>query len=397
MDFSYVALTKNGELKKGILRAENKGEALAILQSLGFKPIKIRKRIKILLLGQRERVKRKELILFTIQLHSVITSGIPLTTGLDSIKEEMGNRYFRKVIDEIKLSLLEGKTLYEAFSFHKKIFPPMYIGALKVGEESGTLPKTLERLIQFLTKQEEFISQVTHALIYPVFAITTIVFAAIFYIFYVLPRVLELVISLNVKLPFITILLINFVKFLKTYGIIILAIIGLAILVLFLMRKSTRYRIISDRILLRIPLVSRILTRSLYAQFSTFLAIMLEAGVDLSTTLGLLLETISNTIFKNKIQQIKELVEGGTSLGGAFRLLHFPPLFVSMVEVGEETGRLPIQLHNLGNYYERELENMIRRLQATIEPVLIITIGIFAAFIFVSILLPIYQTISTLR
>jgi len=397
MDFTYVALAKNGELKKGILRAENKSEAAAILQSLGLKPVKIKKRIKIPLLGQRERVKRKELILFTMQLHSVITSGIPLTTGLDSIKEEMGNKYFRKVIDEIKLSLLEGKTLYEAFSFHKKVFPLVYLGALKVGEESGTLPRTLDRLIQFLTKQEEFITQVTHALIYPAFAITTIVFAAIFYIVYVLPKVLDLVISLNVELPFITILLVNFVKFLKTYGIIIVGVIGLVILVLFLMRKSTRYRIIFDRILLRMPLVSKILGRSLYAQFSTFLAIMLEAGVDLSTTLALLVETISNTVFKNKIQQIKELVEGGTSLGGAFRLLHFPPLFVSMVEVGEETGRLPTQLHNLGDYYERELENMVRRLQATIEPVLIITIGVFAAFIFVSILLPIYQTISTLR
>jgi len=397
MDFIYVALAKNGELKKGVLRAENKSEAQAVLESLGLKPVKIKKRIKILLLGQREKVKRKELILFTMQLHSVITSGIPLTTGLDSIKEEMGNKYFRKVIDEIKLSLLEGKTLYEAFSFHKKVFPMVYLGALKVGEESGTLPKTLERLIQFLTKQEEFISQVTHALIYPAFAITTIVFAAIFYIVYVLPKVLELVMSLNVKLPFITILLINFVKFLKTYGIAFLCIAVAVLFILFLMRKSSRYRIIFDKIVLKTPLVSRILGRSLYAQFSTFLAIMLEAGVDLSTSLALLLETMSNTVFKKKIHQIKELVEGGTSLGGAFRLLYFPPLFVSMVEVGEETGRLPAQLHNLGNYYERELENMVRRLQATIEPVLIITIGVFAAFIFVSILLPIYQTISTLR
>jgi len=203
--------------------------------------------------------------------------------------------------------------------------------------------------------------------------------------------------SLNVELPFITILLINFVKFLKTYGIVFLCIVVAVLFILFFMRKSSRYRIIFDKIVLRTPLVSRILGRSLYAQFSTFLAIMLEAGVDLSTSLALLVETVSNTVFKKKIHQIKELVEGGTSLGGAFRLLYFPPLFVSMVEVGEETGRLPAQLHNLGNYYERELENMVRRLQATLEPVLIITIGIFAAFIFVSILLPIYQTISTLR
>jgi type II secretory pathway component PulF len=397
MEFVYIGLNARGEKVKGYIEAENEVVAVKILKEQGLTPLQVRKST-IFSLKPGYRVKRKELILFTMQLHSIISSGVPITVGLESLRDEAVSKDLKKVIEEIRLALLQGSSLYEAFSRFKTVFPPYYLGALKVGEESGTLPKTLERIVNVMQREEEQKDKTIKALIYPAFAVTTISIAAIFYLFYVLPRVIDLVKGLGTSLPFITVFVITVVGFLKKFVflfvILLIAVIGA--LILMYQKKSTR--VIIEKVLVeRLGILSDVLVKSFYAHFTTFLALMLEAGIDMSTALELLTFSTGNLYLVNLIERLKTLVTSGQRLGEAVRNLGFPPLFCSMVSIGEETGTLPKQLNSLSFYYESELTRTVERLQAILEPVLIIFIGVFAALIFVSVLLPIYQTIGSIR
>ncbi len=397
MEFSYFGISERGEKVKGFLIADSLEDALKILKGQGIKPVEV-KRFPFSFLRRKARVKKKDLILFTMQFQSIITSGVPITVGLESLKDEASSKELKAVIEEIRLSLLQGNSIYGAFSRFKDVFPPYYLGALKVGEESGTLPKTLERIIKVMEREEEQKSKTIRALIYPAFAVSTILIAALFYIFYVLPKVLDLIKNIGTKLPFITVLLISFVNFIRKFAPVILLILVLSVIVVAIAYRFDNYREkIEAFTFKRLGIISGILIKSFYAQFTTFLALMLEAGVDMSTSLELLTFSTGSIYLKNLIARIRELVSAGQSLGQSLRNVDFPPLMCSMVSIGEETGTLPNQLNNLSKYYETELSRTVERLQAVIEPVLIIIIGIFAALIFVSVLLPIYESIGSIR
>ncbi|MEO0247261.1 MAG: type II secretion system F family protein [candidate division WOR-3 bacterium] len=397
MEFSYFGINERGEKVKGFLIADSLEDAVKILKGQGIKPVEV-KRFPFSFLRRKARVKKKDLILFTMQFQSIITSGVPITVGLESLKDEASSKELKAVIEEIRLSLLQGNSIYGAFSRFKDVFPPYYLGALKVGEESGTLPKTLERIIKVMEREEEQKSKTIRALIYPAFAVSTILIAALFYIFYVLPKVLDLIKNIGTKLPFITVLLISFVNFIRKFAPVILLILVLSVIVVAIAYRFDNYREkIEAFTLKRLGIISGILIKSFYAQFTTFLALMLEAGVDMSTSLELLTFSTGSIYLKNLIVKIRELVSAGQSLGQSFRKVDFPPLMCSIVSIGEETGTLPNQLNNLSKYYETELSRTVERLQAVIEPVLIIIIGIFAALIFVSVLLPIYESIGSIR
>ncbi|MGB9824643.1 MAG: type II secretion system F family protein [Candidatus Hydrothermia bacterium] len=396
MDFSYFGFNSKGERVKGYIAADTLENAVITLKEQGIVPLEVKRVFKII--RRRPAIKKKELILFTIQFHSVVTSGVPITVGLESLKDEASSKEMKKIIEEIRRALLQGSSIYDAFSRFKDIFPPYYLGALKVGEESGTLPKTLEKIINVMEREEDQKAKTVRALIYPAFALSTILIAALFYIFYVLPKVLELIKNIGTKLPFITVVLISFVNFLRRFApLILLLILGFVIAILLAYRKK-EYRIkIEEYLIKKLGIVSSILLKSFFAQFTVFLALMLEAGVDMSTSLELLTFSTANLYLKGLISKIRELVTAGQTLGQAFKNVDFPPLFCSMVSIGEETGTLPRQLNNLSRYYETELSRTVERLQAIIEPVLIIIIGAFAALIFISVLLPIYESIGSIR
>uniref|UniRef100_A0A7V3ZWC0 Type II secretion system F family protein n=1 Tax=candidate division WOR-3 bacterium TaxID=2052148 RepID=A0A7V3ZWC0_UNCW3 len=397
MEFIYIGLNQRGEKIKGYIDAEDEVVAIKILKEQGLTPLQVRKS-SVFSIKPRYRVKRKELILFTMQLHSVLSSGVPITIGLESLRDEAVSKDLKKVIEEIRLALLQGSSLYEAFSRFRTVFPPYYLGALKVGEESGTLPKTLERIVNVMQREEEQKDKTIKALIYPAFAITTITVAAIFYLFYVLPRVIELVKGLGTTLPLITLMVIGIVGFLKRFLFLFVILIMALIIFLILLYQRKPARLVMERVLVeKLGLLSDILKKSFYAHFTTFLSLMLEAGVDMSTSLELLTFSTGNLYLIGLVERLRTLVTSGQRLGEAVRNLGFPPLFCSMVAIGEETGTLPRQLNSLSFYYESELTRTVERLQAILEPVLIIFIGVFAALIFVSVLLPIYQTIGSLR
>jgi type II secretory pathway component PulF len=396
MDFSYFGFNSKGERVKGYIAADTLENAVRTLKEQGIVPLEVKRVFKII--RRKPAIKKKELILFTIQFHSVVTSGVPITVGLESLKDEASSKEMKKIIEEIRRALLQGSSIYDAFSRFKDIFPPYYLGALKVGEESGTLPKTLEKIINVMEREEDQKAKTVRALIYPAFALSTILIAALFYIFYVLPKVLELIKNIGTKLPFITVVLISFVNFLRRFApLILLLILGFVIAILLAYRKK-EYRIkIEEYLIKKLGIVSSILLKSFFAQFTVFLALMLEAGVDMSTSLELLTFSTANLYLKGLISKIRELVTAGQTLGQAFKNVDFPPLFCSMVSIGEETGTLPRQLNNLSRYYETELSRTVERLQAIIEPVLIIIIGAFASLIFISVLLPIYESIGSIR
>jgi len=397
MEFAYISTDSQSRRVKGYIEARNLEEAVKKLTERGLTPLSVKRTFR-LFGGVKPKVKRKELILFTIQFHSILSSGVPLTVGLESLSNEASSKDMKKVIEEIRTAILEGSSIYQAFSRFKELFPPYYLGALKVGEESGTLPKTLEKVIKVMEREEEQKAKTVRALIYPAFATFIILVAAFFYIFYVLPKVLDLVKNIGTSLPFLTKLLIAFVNLFRKLMVPLLIAFFAVVILILVGSRTEKFRIEMEKLLYsKLGLISTILSKSFYSQFTTFLALMLEAGVDMSTSLEILTFSTGSIFLKRIIETLRELVTAGSSLGQAFRQLNFPPLYCSMVSVGEETGSLPKQLNNLSLYYETEVSRTVERLQAIIEPVLIIIVGAFAAIIFISVLLPIYETIGTIR
>ncbi len=390
-EFVYQILNDEGKKLKGKLVAYSKDEVLSILGERGYYVLSVKEKRGS---KRKRRVKRKELLTFTVQFYSLIESSVPLLKGLQDVVEETKNPHFKKALTDIIERVRAGETLSQAFSRYPEIFPNFYISAIKTGEISGTLSEVLKDLIDVLEKNEQFEAELKQALTYPTIAVCALSGVAFFYLFYILPKVVNMTKDMGIELPAQTRILLSFVGAIKQFWIIPVAlIIGLPLLFIGL-RKTEKVGRAIDKFLLNIPLVGTILKKSLIARFSQFLSLLLRSGIDIVTSLEILIGLTGNRVIKDGIESAKEKLVAGTSLTDALSTLPFSSLSLSMIGVGEETGRLIEELLKIAEYNQRDVENTTKRAITYLEPAMLVTFGLFAGIIFLSVLMPIYDAVS---
>lgn len=392
--FSYTALTREGNLVKGEGEFQSLEELFYSLQRDGSTLVdyKIKKSTSFTLF--KRKIKRTELAEFLHQLAFLMRSGIPLITALDDLEKETRNKFFKANINKLKVALSRGETFSSAMA-QLKIFPKVVISLITIGEESGTLDKTLEEASQHLYRIEEIISQTKRAMIYPSFIFSLMMLALAFWFFYVLPKILTLFKEMDVKLPLPTIILIKVVDFLTNYKLwILLLFISLPIAFYFFYRHP-RSEILADKILLRLPLYGRVRRLNFLAFFFEHFSLLLSSGIDLLRLLKLMKEAFYRRYFINIVQRIENDILAGETIAASLKKEPiFRPIDIRMVAVGESTGRLDEQMKILSKFYYEEVQNILTTLTKILEPVILVIAGLIFFIIIVALIGPIYELIS---
>lgn len=401
MKLYYRAVTSDGKSVRGIIEAKDKKEAGYYLRKHQLLPIVISEGGKFKLsryLPFLNRTSRGDLIFFTRQLASMLTSGLTLMQALTIMKNQIRNTAVNEILQGIISSVEDGASFSSSLEKYPHFFSPIYVALIRVAESSGLLDKVLLRLSDNLEKQQKLESTIRGALIYPLIIIIMMIGVVVIMMVVAIPQLTSFYNTMGVTLPFSTMLIVNisnlFVKFWWIVSI------GL-FLTVFFYRKwySQEYgRRIVDRFILNIPFVGKLISESLMVEFSRTLGILVGAGSMVVDSLQRSADVVDNVIYRSEILLIAKRVEKGISIGDALEAGSiFPPILVQMVKIGEQTGKLDESLTRVAEYFEREVEEAVKALTTAIEPAIMVILGLGVGFLIFAIITPIYKVISAIQ
>lgn len=335
-------------------------------------------------LGQRTLLAR--------HLAIMLKSGLSLTESL-RIVQDSARGALRNILDHVVRSVTSGRSFADALSDHTKVFPGLFISAVRAGEVSGTLETNLEHLALQLEKDRAIVSKVKGALVYPIIVLVATVVLSLVIAFFVLPQIIPLFVGLKMKLPVTTQMLIAFSLFVQQNGVPFLISLVIGIVFLLWLMKRPFVRPVTHWFFLKIPIVKQITQSSNLARFSRTLGMLLKSGLRIDEALEIMKQTLENVYYKAAMHELGLRVTKGSTL---YEILNqyphlFPIVLVHMVRVGEESGKLEDTLLYLGDYYESEVDAATKALSTAIEPALLIFIGLAVGFLALSIITPIYN------
>lgn len=400
MRLRYKAATKEGKLSQGLLDAKDIQEAAVYLRAKGLMPIQI-VRIDNQILTQipfLNKVKTTELVLFTRQMSSMLSSGLTLMKSLEILREQVTNITMQEIITSIINDVQEGKTFSQAIAKHPKLFTTIYISIIKAGEASGLLDKVLARLADNLEKQAKLKSTIRGALMYPVIVIILMLVVMFIMMIFVIPQLTVLYENLNVPLPLPTQILIGLSSFISLFWPVI---IGLFVAFGYFLRRWSNTlsgRLIIDDFVLKLPVFGKLIKQTILAEFSRTFGLLVGTGTLVVEALNETAETAGNIHYKNAIIGIGNQVEKGVTVGTAMSSsLLFPPLLIQLTKIGEQTGKLDETLQKASEYFEREVDQMVKTLTTAMEPFIMIVLGVGVAFLIISVITPIYSLMSSIK
>jgi type II secretory pathway component PulF len=420
-EFSYKARRRSGELVEGVLEVTDRPAALVQIQRLGLFPIAVetaragtaaggkRSGQKVDLLAflpptfreqlqQKRKPKLQELATFTTQLANLLKSGMPLTVALNSMTHLESKGIPAEVSRELKQEVTEGRGLSDAMAKQPRIFSDLYVNMVRAGESSGSLVEVLRRMADHFQQFAEVQAKFKAALIYP--AMVCCVGAGIiaFFMFFMMPKFMEIFKGFDVALPLPTQMLMGFSNFLIHYWWLIGFVIIVAVILFKRFQASEEGARKIDEWKMSAPIVGKVVKLNLFGQFARTLGTLLQNGVPVLTALKITEQVLSNRLIKEAIAKTREAVTDGKTLAqplGQSKL--FPQLMVDLVRIGEETGDVPGALNNLADTFESELQIGLRVMTQLIEPLLIIVMAVIVGFLLVSILLPLFRLISQIH
>ena len=397
-EFDYVAIDPKGREKHGRLTAANDSAGRTQLRTQKLFVVKIAPaapgpvskapRIK---LSRQPKLNNKALTLFTRQMSSLMRVS-PLEESLRTISRQNEKEQVRAVLSNVHAGVVEGQTLAESMRREPKSFPPVFRAMVSAGESSGSLPVIMERLADLLEKQAEMRGKIISALAYPVVLTLVAISVVTGLMVSVVPRVVEQFDNASRQLPLLTRIVIGISQFLAHWWWAIVIGIVLAALLFWraLQNPEIRYRF--DGMVLRMPLIGKLLRDVHAARLARTLSTMVQSGLPLLEGLKLTSQTVRNTVLRRSMDDIVERIRGGGSLSGAMGAAgHFPPLLVYLTSSGESAGQLGTMLDRAADYLEREFSNFTSTALSLLEPAIIVVMGGLVAMIILAILLPILQ------
>lgn len=397
-DFAYVGLDTAGRERRGQLRAETSEAARDQLVRRKLYVVKIEategsEAPPLLSRGlfTRRKLGAKQITLFTRQLATLITV-TPLEEALRTISRQAEREEVRRVLGAVHSGVVEGRRLSEAMAREPASFPPLYRAMVAAGESSGTLPPILERLANLLERQAQVRSKVLSTLAYPIILAGVAAFVVFALMIFVVPKVVEQFQDIGQTLPLLTRIIIALSNFLAAWWWALLLAGIAAVLLAGRALKDEGVRMKFDRMLLRLPLIGRLIRDLHAARMARTLSTMVSSRLPLLEGLRLTTGTVHNRVLRAASVQIAETVRTGGSLSGALKRAGiFPPLLVYLAASGEASGRLDVMLERAADYLDREFDTFTTTALSLLEPAIIIVMGAIVALIVLSILLPILQ------
>ena len=396
--FSYRAIDATGGVVQGSLDANNERALETQLRQSGIELLRCAER-GVGRFGAAQRIKRKDLIGFCFHLEQMTSAGLPVLEALADLRDSVDKPAFREVIANLIASVEVGKTLSQAMAEHPRVFDEVFVNLVAVGEESGELSEVMRKLTESLKWQDELIATAKTVIIYPAFVGTVVIGVMLFMMLYVVPQMVDFLREMGHELPLHTRALIGFSDFLVAHWWWAIPAPPLMLLLLKLYADhDAEFRLTVDRLKLRVWLVGPILSKIVLSRFASYFALCFSAGLDVLASLRISEDIAGNAVIRKGIRDIAAGIEDGSSLSDSVAATKlFPPLVVRMISMGESTGLLDKSLHNVSYFYDREVAESIARLKAAIEPAMTVVLGAIMGWIMLSVLGPIYDTISSIR
>jgi type II secretory pathway component PulF len=393
--YTYLAKLNPQNTIQGEIEAETEQEAINKLTGMGYFTISVS--LKTAALEKQgmfslRKISKKDIVVFTRQLSTLIDSGINITNSLNMVAKQSNNKYLKVILNDLNAKIKDGNSLSQSLESYPKLFSSLYSSTIRTGEASGNLNETLKRLTAFLEKGEEFKDSIRAALTYPLFILIVSTLTICVLLMFVVPRLITMFEDMGQVLPLPTRILINSSSFLRTYVWIIIAVVFAFVFFLRRFYFSPQGKILFDRLKLKIIIAGPIVLKTEISRLMRTLSLLLSSGVPITSSLEISTSIVENQILKSEIQEFKEHISSGTSFSDSLKESEFFPEFVTnIVAIGEETGRLDQALLRIADDYEKELEKTLNVLTRMLEPIVILVMGLIVGFIVLSMLLPIFQ------
>jgi type IV pilus assembly protein PilC len=423
--YTYVALDSRGEESTGLVDAASTNEAIGELRRAGYFPTNVYEEAaasavatksarqktkepraarkagsKNIVLFQRKTVKPKVLMIFTRQLATLIDAGLPLLRGLNVLAKQERDSVLKCTINKLADSVQGGSTFSEGLAQHPRLFNNLYVNMVKAGELGGVLEVVLTRLAEFQEKAQKIKNRVVAAMVYPIIVLVLAVAILTFLLIFIVPRFESIFHDMlgDKPLPAITLFVIGVSSFMQNHWAILLGIVAGTIVASKVGGRTRAGRAILDRLKLRAPLFGDLIRKTSISRFSRTLGTLVTSGVPILQALTITRETAGNTVMAHAISQVHDRVKEGESIvqpleaSGAF-----PPMVVSMIDVGEETGQLPEMLLKIAEVYDDEVDNSVAALTSLLEPIMIVFLALIVGTIVIALFMPLISIISGLQ
>ncbi len=411
MDFKYTAKTKDGKTVTGTAAAADRQAMLGLLHKEGLHPVVVEvakgKKKGGSFLSNKKKVKLNDLVIFTRQLSTMITAGVPLARSLSALQSEASNPYMREVLAGITKDVEGGISLGDAFAKYPDVFSDVYVNMVRAGEEGGILDEILKRLATQVEGDASMRKKIKSAMMYPVVILVVTVVAFFGIMLFIVPKLGGILLSLggpNAKLPIYTQVLLNISNFCKDATIIphvpnlilmtVVALIGLFFVRRYIRTDAGKYKF--HGLLLRLPVVGNVIQKIAVARFSRTFASLMGAGVSVLDALEVTGAAIGNKVIEQELKDAATDVRNGKPLSDPIsKSKHFPPIVAQMLLVGEETGQIDTVLTKIADFYEEEVAVLIDGLASIIEPIMIVCLGAAVGLIAASVMGPIANLSKT--
>lgn len=397
--FKYKAMSRAGKIRNGALDAVNEIDLEQRLAKMSLDLIRSEvTEEKKAGVGQR-KVEKSDLINFCFHMEQLSRAGVPMLEGLADLRDSLDHPRFKEIIANVIDEIEGGKTLSEALADHPLVFDNLFINLIKAGEVSGELANIFESLSDTIKWQDELNKSTKKLLTSPLFVGTAVIGVTIFLMVYLVPQLVGFITSMGQELPLHTRALIATSNFMVSYwyvciGVPILAFFGVTTAV----RVNPKARFKVDGYKLKAWKVGPVLQKILLSRFANFFAMMYAAGIPILRCLEISEGIIDNTVIREALKQAREDISEGDPLSQSFANTGlFPPLVIRMLKVGETTGGLDKALLNISYFYGRDIKDSIDKVQAMIQPVMTGVLGLLLGWVMMSILGPVYNTISNIQ
>ncbi len=422
--FVFIAMDARGRETKGEIEAESQTVALTRIREKGLFPTSVveagtaaakakkaapgaRKapgkgggmNIELKMPAFLNRVKPKQLMVFTRQLATLIDSGLPLVRSLDVLEKQEKHPTLKAALREMADSIQSGSTFAEALAQHPKIYNKLYVNMAKAGEVGGVLDKVLLRLAEFMEKAQRIKSKVASAMVYPMVVMVMAVGILTFLMIFIIPKFKEIFTDLleGQALPPLTEFVMGISSLMTNRLPFLVG--GLVVLVFLvkLLGKTPKGAAVLDRIKLRLPVFGTLISKTAIGRFARTLGTLMSSGVPVLQALNIVRDTAGNAVIANAVSDIHDAVKEGENMAPPIEATKiFPPMVISMVQVGEETGDLPEMLMKIADTYDEEVDNAVAGLTSIIEPILIVFLAVVVGTIVISLFLPLISIIGKL-
>jgi len=417
--YNYVALDARGNETKGSLDVATQNEAIGRVKEMGLFPTKIAEaekahekqaarkarsggkkgasalNIQIKIPGLSGRVKQKVLTAFTRQLATLVDAGLPLLRGLRVLEKQERNAALKSIIGDLALAIEGGSTFSEALAQHPKTFNRLFVNMVKAGELGGVLEVVLKRLAEFAEKAQKIKGKIKSALFYPVAVMIVATGILILLMTFVVPRFKDVFAGMDVKMPGFTLAVLAISDAIRHH--ILPTMSGLAVVwILFLLFLKTKVgRLIWDKFKLKMPAIGPVISKVAISRFTRTLGTLVSSGVPILQALTIVKETAGNVVISNAVAKVHESVKEGETITAPLESSGvFPPMVVSMVDVGEQTGALPEMLLRIADNYEEEVDNAVAAMTSLLEPIMIVALAFIVGSIVIAMFLPLIAMIT---